>query len=220
MNVNRDLVVMDVDGVVLDFYKGAARVLEEMLGRPMVKVDPRPATKYRYGLTDEEYQRMRVVMRTHEHGWGNLPTLPGAVEGIHRLIKSGKTVAFLSSCGQSLFDLRRENLDRLGLSHCALMCVEDADKNAKGVVLEKIRPGVFMDDHMKMLAQATCVPERVWIDHGCSLETNSEGVPFIDLHPVQRVASVDEWVSGLFSRSHPDYSSYRSADISRRKMAY
>lgn len=53
MRVDHDLVVSDVDGVLLDFYAGAARVLEEMLGRPIVKVDPRPATRHRYGLTME-----------------------------------------------------------------------------------------------------------------------------------------------------------------------
>lgn len=219
MYVNHDQIVLDVDGVVLDFYGGAARVLEEMLGRPMVKVDPRPATKYRYGLTTEEYQEMRVVMRTHAHGWSNLPTLPGAIESIQRLMNAGKQVSFLSSCGQSLFDLRRENLDRLGLSNCPLICVEDADKNAKGVVLEKIRPGVFMDDHMKMLAQAACVPERVWIDHGCSLELTSEGVAYVDLHPVQRVSSVEEWTEAFLARLHPSISVYAPLGPARARMS-
>lgn len=43
--MRKGLVVSDVDGVLLNFYKGAARVLQDMLGRPMVKVDDRPATK-------------------------------------------------------------------------------------------------------------------------------------------------------------------------------
>lgn len=95
---------------------------------------------------------MRVVMRTHAHGWANLPTLPGAVDAIASLQAAGKRVVFLSSCGQSLFDLRRANLDRLGLANCELICVEDADKNAKGEVLDRLAPAAFIDDHMKMLA--------------------------------------------------------------------
>lgn len=192
--MSKGLVVSDVDGVLLDFYAGAARVLEGMLGRPMVQVDPRPATRHRYGLTDDEYQQMRAVMRTHPHGWGNLPTLPGAVEAIHRLNRAGHPVTFLSSCGQSLHDLRRANLDRLGLAHCDLICVEDADKNAKGVVLDALRPVAFIDDHMKMLAQATAVPTRVWIDHGCSLEVSPSGAPWLDTVPVFRTPSLAGWV--------------------------
>lgn len=199
-SVSKGLIVSDVDGVVLDFYKGAARVLEEMLERPMVKVDPRPATRYRYGLTMDEYQRMRVVMRTHPHGWGNLPTLPGAVEAIHALKRAGHPVVFLSSCGQSLHDLRRQNLDRIGLTDCELICVEDADKNAKGVVLNRLRPVAFIDDHMKMLAQASKVPERVWIDHGCSLELDPTGRPYIDTHRVVRTPSLAKWAPDFLRR--------------------
>lgn len=200
----KGLVVSDVDGVLLDFYSGAARVLKDMLGRPMVKVDDRPATKFRYGLTDEQYQAMRQEMRTHPNGWGNLPTLPGAVEAIHRLNRAGYAVLFLSSCGQSLFDLRRQNLDRLGLEHCQLVCVEDHDKNAKGVVLDQLRPAAFIDDHMKMLAQAGSVPHRVWIDHGCSLELDPDGQPWINTVPVFRTPSLaawaGHWVRGLNDR--------------------
>lgn len=202
-------VVLDVDGVVLDFYRGAARVLEEMLGRPMVKVDDRPATRYRYGLTMEEYQQMRVVMRTHPHGWGNLPVLPGAVDAIERLIAQGAEVSFLSSCGQALFELRRANLDLLGLSHCPLICVEDGDKNAKGVVLQELRPQVFVDDHMKMLSQAPFVPDRVWIDHGCSLELDAEGVPYLDNHAVHRTPSLAEWADGFLLAKAPESSHRR-----------
>ena len=212
--MRKGLVVSDVDGVLLDFYKGAARVLEDMLGRPMVKVDDRPATKYRYGLTDEEYQQMRQVMRTHPHGWGNLPTLPGAVETIHRLNEAGHPVAFLSSCGQSLFDLRRQNLDLLGLSHCELICVEDKDKNAKGLVLERLKPVAFIDDHMKMLAQANLVPNRVWIDHGCSLETDANGEPWIATVPVFRTPSLEAWADAwlpALPEVHPEPSSRRLA---------
>ncbi len=188
--------VFDVDGVILDFYGGAKRVLEDMLQRPMVVVDPRPATKHRYGLTDAEYQAMREHMRTHEHGWRNLPVLAGAVESLQQLQEAGHRVMFLSSCGKSLFDPRRENLDRLGLGNCELVCVEDADKNAKGVVLQKVRPIAFVDDHMKMLAQAVGVKHRVWIDHGCSLEVDpSTGRPYLEAHEVERVSSVRSWVS-------------------------
>lgn len=195
----RKKVVLDVDGVVLDFYKGAARVLEEMLGRPMIKVDNRPATKYRYGLTDKQYQDMRVVMRSHPHGWRNLPVLAGAVEAIEKMQSAGYKVSFLSSCGQSLFDLRRENLDALGLYDCELICVEDADKNAKGVVLSRLQPVAFVDDHMKMLAQATMVKERVWIDHGCSLELDPDGVPLVERHSVIRVPSLANWTHQFLS---------------------
>lgn len=194
------LIVSDVDGVVLDFYKGAARVLKDMLGREMTVVDNRPATRYRYGLTQEQYLQMRQVMRTHEHGWRNLPTLDGAVEGIHKLMAYGFEVVFLSSCGNSLYDLRRENLDRIGLEECPLICVEDADKNAKGVVLDKLRPLAFIDDHMKMLAQAVNVPTRVWIDHGCALEIGPDGTPYIHTHQVLRYGSLGQWVNDFLEQ--------------------
>lgn len=212
--------VFDVDGVLLDFYGGAAHILEEMLGRRMVKVDDRPATRHRYGLTDAEYQQMRVVMRTHAHGWANLPVLPGAVEAIQRVMAAGLEVSFLSSCGQSLFELRRANLDALGLSACGLVCVEDADKNAKGQVLARLQPVVFVDDHMKMLAQAPLVPERVWIDHGCSLELDHDGVPLIERHQVERKTSIASWVepflARLASRSPPDACDFA---LTRRRTA-
>lgn len=203
MKKSKGLVVSDVDGVVLDFYKGAARVLEEMLGRPMVKVDSRPATRHRYGLTKEQYQRMRVVMRTHPHGWGSLPTLPGAVDAIRSLKDAGYEVSFLSSCGQALHDLRRANLDRIGLRDCQLICVEDADKNAKGAVLDELQPAAFIDDHMTMLSQAINVPERVWIDHGCSLELDASGRPFIESHDVIRTPSLANWVQEFLAREIP-----------------
>ena len=189
------LIVSDVDGVVLDFYKGAARVLEDMLGREMVKVDDRPATRYRYGLTSQEYQDMRKFMLTHSHGWGNLPVLDGAVEAIGKLKKAGHEVVFLSSCGQALYELRRQNLDNIGLSNCKLICVESHHDNSKGQVLEKLDPIAFIDDHMTMLAQAGNVPHRVWIDHGCSLELDEYGFAYIDNHEVARVNSLCQWVS-------------------------
>ena len=197
------VVVSDVDGVLLDFYSGAARVLEDMLQRPMVKVDDRPATRFRYGLTMEEYQRMRMVMRDHPHGWANLPTLPGAVAAIRALNEAGHEVVFLSSCGQSLNDLRRENLDRLGLAHCKLICVEDGDKNAKGAVLDRLKPVAFIDDHMKMLVQAQNVPNRVWIDHGCSLEVDAEGRSYLDQVSVFRTPSLRAWARAWLPAAEP-----------------
>lgn len=191
---DRSLWVLDVDGVVLDFYGGAAVVLEDMLGRPVVQVDPRPATQHRYGLSAEQYQAMRVRMRTHPKGWANLPPLPGAVESVRRWIDRGRRVMFLSSCGASLFEPRRHNLDRLGLADCELVCVEDHAPNAKGEVLERLRPVVFVDDHMKMLAQAPFVPHRVWIDHGCSLEADpASGRPWLENHRVHRVTGLAQW---------------------------
>jgi hypothetical protein len=136
------LIVLDVDGVLLDFYQGAASILAEMLGRAIVRVSDKPATRHRYGLTEQEYQDMRALMREHHQGWRNLPTLPGAVEAVRMLRQSGYDVAFLTSCGQSIFDLRRQNLDHLGLKDCELVCVEDCANNK---ALFALRVGCLTD---------------------------------------------------------------------------
>lgn len=199
------LIVSDVDGVVLDFYKGAARVLQDMFNRDMPVVDNRPATRYRYGLTMEQYQQMREVMLTHPHGWANLPTLPGAVEAIEQLNAAGHEVVFLSSCGQKLYDLRRQNLDAIGLGQCRLICVEDHQPNSKGEILNQLSPKAFIDDHVKMLIQAPDGLEKVWIDHGCDMELDEDGVPYVYRITVSRHGSLSNWAQDFLARNdvHP-----------------
>ena len=109
----------------------------------------------------------------------------------------------------------------LALAICMAICApalaasaEDKDKNAKGLVLERLKPVAFIDDHMKMLAQANLVPNRVWIDHGCSLETDANGEPWIATVPVFRTPSLEAWADAWLSalpEVHPEPSSRRLA---------
>lgn len=191
MTFDPKLLVFDVDGVLLDFYRGAASVASEHFKRPMVKVSGKPATKHRYGLTEDEYQELRTVMLTHHRGWGNLPPLPGAVEAVRALKHSGHEVMFLTSCGQRMQEARAQNLVTLGLADCPLICVEDGPDN-KGSILRKLRPVAFVDDHEKMLHQAPFVPERVFIDHGCDPQEDEHGQP-LDRSAFHCVPSLSHW---------------------------
>ena len=203
------LLAFDVDGVLLDFYRGAARVAGEHFQRPMVKVSGKPATKHRYGLTEAEYQELRTVMLSHHHGWRNLPPLPGAVEAVQQLKNAGNEVVFLTSCGERMQQSRKENLIELGLSDCPLICVEDGHDN-KGRILRKLRPVAFVDDHEKMLIQAPFVPERVFIDHGCDPQEDEQGRP-LDRSAFHCVPSLAHWANHWLSQSARPHRAPRAA---------
>jgi hypothetical protein len=69
-------------------------------------------------------------------------------------------------------------------------------------VLARLKPVAFVDDHLKMLAQARGVPHRVWVDHGLEAETDEEGRRLVDHVDVIRVAGLLEWAEQFVEIIH------------------
>jgi hypothetical protein len=198
-------VVLDVDGVMVDYYAAIREVGSAVLGRVLVETSLAPSALHRFGLSEKEYGLVRERLYTHPRGWRNMTPLPGAVEAVRHLRSAGFDVVFLTACPMKARALREENLIGLGLSDCTVLCVEESDPDNKGAVLEALRPLAFVDDHLRMLHQAPFVPRRVWVDGGCEVEWDAKGIPF-DTAPFEITPDLATWVEGFLKNLSPEES--------------
>jgi hypothetical protein len=94
-------VCLDMDGVLCDFYRGVARVLD-MEGKYdefLMTVQPTESNNYEFfGIPKTEI--LSAVDDAGEEFWVNLPAYEWVPELVSTAIRQGDGVSFLTSCGR------------------------------------------------------------------------------------------------------------------------
>ena len=85
--MDRPLIALDADGVLLDFHLGYASAWQRAFGRAPIERDPLaywPMDRWQVKRLDaSERDRFRAAF--DEHFWTTVPAIPGAVDACHRL---------------------------------------------------------------------------------------------------------------------------------------
>lgn len=161
--VNPRTIVLDVDGVLLDFDAGMRTLGQRVLGRPLVPITRHFPLGQRYGLTQEEDRQMWGALV--QDGFRHLPMLPGADEAVRRLQDAGMAIHLVTGIAPTLASARLANLRDHGITVDGIVCVGHG-LSRKDDALAQLAPIAFVDDRLNHLADAPFVPHRVWIDHG------------------------------------------------------
>ncbi len=163
-------VILDLDGVLLDFESAWVKQAVLVLERPVARISNVHEMGVRYGLTDEEKSRVWDACDNGEF-WSDIPLLPHARELVDGLEDMGFRVFGVTAVHPELLDARVSSLDGL-IPSGRLVCVgapKVAGAADKTDAIHRIRPLAFLDDHPAHVDQAANagVPISVWLDNGC-----------------------------------------------------
>lgn len=196
LKIDDSRVVLDVDGVLLDFDDGFSKVGAEVLGRPVIRRTRFFDLTVRYGLTPAELANVWSAMDDHPCGWSSIQLLPGASEAFQMLKSHGRSIHLVTGIPQKLAETRLANFALHGLSPDSIDCVGDGKASKLEHVL-KHAPGMFVDDRLRLLYESDFVPNRVWVDHG-----DDQDGHVVD-ESIIRVESLLQWVKQWTLSSRP-----------------
>lgn len=135
---------VDLDGVTFRFKQGLGLYIEDVLGIPYKEEE---ITSYYWyecvdGLSKEDFNRC-----FHEFGEGggyrDLDPLPGAIEGIKKILKNGHAVRFITSRPKYAYRDTLECLVEHGLDTNTHLHFAEGDKS---IYIKRYNVDVFIDD--------------------------------------------------------------------------
>lgn len=179
--------VLDVDGVLLDFGKTYIEVAQELYGNKLVpnllKYDLHDLLQ----ITKEENDKVWDYF-SQKDSFSNLSPYPGVIESIKRINQDNLEVYIVTAIDKCYESARLNNLKKIGLIPKEIYCVGGNHSSKRDVILE-INPDAFVDDRLDNLFNSIEVKHKVWVDQGHTQRIER----FNDISVV--VTSLYDWVN-------------------------
>lgn len=170
---SNNLIVLDADGVLIDYHAGYANAWERAFGEKLVVRDPEGHHPMHYWnvpvLSDAGRLHLHVKGFTEE-AWSTMPALPGAVEACEQLQRMGFRLVCVTALSPRWRAARSANLSALGFSMDEVYAVgHSSDTAAPGTprpvgnpkleVVTQLAPALFVDDHLPYFQG---LPANIW----------------------------------------------------------
>lgn len=160
-------IVLDADGVLLDYNEKMARVYEKALGKTLcvVKESHHFTTMYGVVFTPEDKKIVFALFDTE--GWTNMPAIKGSVKATQALHDAGHELVCLSSMPAQFVEARTSNFKSLGIPLEKVIGSgrDDQKTNPKAVHLIELQPDIFVDDQLRNFKDVPDSICKVWIDN-------------------------------------------------------
>jgi beta-phosphoglucomutase-like phosphatase (HAD superfamily) len=147
-------IVLDADGVMLDYISAYAKAWEKAFGKAPALVNPDAYwAKDRYDIKTLSGSELEFF-KSHfdEDFWENVPVLPGAVEGCNALVDEGYEVICVSALDKEYGPARLRGLQKHGFKINTCYATGHPDYTAhtspKAEIVNEIQPLVFVDDYI------------------------------------------------------------------------
>jgi phosphoglycolate phosphatase-like HAD superfamily hydrolase len=153
--MNRPLIALDADGVLLDFHLAYASAWQRAFGAYPRERDPQA-----YWPIDRwDVERLDAVRRAlfreqfDATFWATCPALPGAVEACHRLVAAGFELVCVSALEHVHGPARLRNLRALEFPIERVIATGNAsgERSPKADAIEELLPLAFVDDYLPYL---------------------------------------------------------------------
>jgi hypothetical protein len=143
-------VLLDCDGVLLDWLYGFRIFAEYQLNRSIDPAGPRDFDLHQWlGLAS--FADVKPLIEAFNSGvgghFGNLPALPGAVDAVNAFAHQGRDLHIITSCStsQEAIQYRHDNLMNIfGNAFESIHCVGLRD--SKRPILDSFRPALWVED--------------------------------------------------------------------------
>jgi len=150
--MNRPILALDADGVLVDLHIGYARAWQRAFGVFPAERDPQaywPMDRWHVAPPDAE-QRLQLREQFDETLWESLPAIAGAVEACHRLHDAGYELVCVTALDARFQRARLHNLQALDFPIRRVLATGHAegDRSPKADAIEKLRPVAFVDDYI------------------------------------------------------------------------
>lgn len=197
--MTKQTIVLDCDGVMVDYKPSYPIVYKKAFGNDLIKVHNRETyhAHVLYGLEDcidDPDFAIPFFDKFTDEVWENLPAWPGAVEASHKLAEKYHLIC-VTSMNPKHTQARYNNLKNLGFPYMEVIavgrnvsCIENmtTTKNPKAEILNSIKPAFFIDDLYRNFDDLDPSIKRVLLDSGQHDSPNKEfiaGGSFDYLYP-------------------------------------
>ncbi len=157
-------VVLDVDGVLLDFGKTyievAQKLYENKLSPNLLKYNLHELLQ----ISQEENNKVWDYF-SQKNSFNNLSPYPGVIESIKKINEDNLEVYIVTAIDKCYESARLNNLKNIGLVPKEIYCVGGGHSSKREVILE-INPDAFVDDRLDNLFNSIEVEHKVWVDQG------------------------------------------------------
>lgn len=163
------LIVLDADGVLVDYNEQMAKIAGKILKKTLNKVAHAHHFKNAYDVSFTKEEKNMVYKLFETEGWSAMPPVPGAVEGTQQLKSLGHTLVCLSSMPNRFVPDRLHNLQSHGMPIDKVIGSGRDNKsphiNPKAEHLRALNPQIFVDDQLRNFQDIPDTICRVWINN-------------------------------------------------------
>ena len=154
--MDRPILAIDADGVLVDLHAGYARAWQQAFGEVLAERDPQAYWPMDRWAVDELDAERRVLLRAQFQKaelWESLPAIAGAVEACRRLDEAGYELVCVTALDARFQKARRANLQALGFPIRRVVATGHAEgeRSPKADAIAALRPVAFVDDYIAYL---------------------------------------------------------------------
>jgi phosphoglycolate phosphatase-like HAD superfamily hydrolase len=151
--MNRPILAIDADGVLVDLHIGYARAWRQAFGVSLAERDPQaywPTDRWAVDPIDAEQRLLLRAQFERPEFWETLPAMAGAVEACHRLHEAGYELVCVTALEARFQKARLNNLKALGFPIRRVMATGhvEGDRSPKADAIKTLRPVAFVDDYI------------------------------------------------------------------------
>lgn len=156
MKMNRTVIALDADGVLLDYSEAYGRAWQRAFGEvPILQNAQAYWPIDRWGvprLSGDRLDRFRTAF--DEEFWSSIPPIPGAVEACQLLESNGYRLVCVTALARQYVGARAKNLNNLGFPIAEVIATgNDASvRSPKSLALGALKPVAFVDDYAPYMA--------------------------------------------------------------------
>lgn len=163
----KPLIVLDCDGVLLDYNLAYASQWKRVFGTYPREKDPKgffPWERWDIHMFDDE-QKKKWNDHSDFHFWSTMPAIPGALESCRRLVEYGYDLVCVTALDPEHLEARKKNLVDLGFPlNDVIATGRMAEGNPKAAIINKLAPDFFVDDHLPYFESIHPDISCIWID--------------------------------------------------------
>jgi phosphoglycolate phosphatase-like HAD superfamily hydrolase len=151
--MNRPILALDADGVLVDLHIGYARAWHQAFGVALAERDPQaywPSDRWAVEPIDAEQRLLLRAQFERPEMWESLPAIAGAVEACHRLHNAGYELVCVTALEARFQPARLRNLKSLGFPIRKVVATGhmEGQRSPKADAIQALRPVAFVDDYI------------------------------------------------------------------------
>lgn len=170
------LIVLDADGVLLDYNLAYASAWERAFGSyPKLKNHNAYWAKDRWSVRQLEGDSLSTFKTVFDESfWSTIPAVTGALNACHTLSQAGFELICVTALPGKFQSARLRNLVQLGFPVETVLTVDHSEStlSPKAEIINLIKPIAFVDDYLPYMSDVHVDIHRALITRECEMSPN------------------------------------------------
>ncbi len=170
------LIVLDADGVLLDYNLAYASAWERAFGSyPQLKNHNAYWAKNRWSVRQLEGNSLSTFRNFFDESfWSTIPAIKGALEACHALSQAGYELICVTALSRKFQAARLQNLVQLGFPIETVLTVDHLESTVspKAEIINLIKPIAFVDDYLPFMSGVHIDIHLALITRECEMSPN------------------------------------------------